>query len=130
LAFYILYLVGRVLLQCPSRQRASSRTRDGERRAAPGGLRYAAGDLRRPQQAPGQPHLDQAAAVPTYGVLQVPSEEPLFTNEIETDSGEATQPPASSDTQAASTVTTGVMAGASLQQEHSNTCNVLYMILE
>jgi 2-succinyl-5-enolpyruvyl-6-hydroxy-3-cyclohexene-1-carboxylate synthase len=79
---------------------------------------YAAGDLRRLQRAPGQPHLDQAAAVPTYGVLQVnlPSEEPLFTNEIETDSGEATQPPASSDTQAASTVTTGVVAGASLQQ--------------
>jgi hypothetical protein len=69
---------------------------------------------RRQLQAPGHSHLDQAAAVPTYGVLQVPSEEPLFT-EIETDSGEATQPPASSDTQAASKVTTGVVAGASLQ---------------
>jgi hypothetical protein len=30
---------------------------------------YAVADLRRPQQAPDQPHLDQAAAVPTYGVL-------------------------------------------------------------
>jgi hypothetical protein len=75
---------------------------------------YAAGDLRRLQQAPGQFYLDQAAAVPTHGVLQVPSEEPLLFTEIETDSGEATQPPASSDTQAASTVTTGVVAGASL----------------
>jgi hypothetical protein len=75
---------------------------------------YAAGDVRRLPQAPGHSHLDQAAAVPTYGLLQVPSEEPLFT-EIETDGGEATQPPASSDFQAAPTVTTGGVVGASLQ---------------
>jgi hypothetical protein len=83
--------------------------------AAPPQEDQAAADLRRPQQAPDQPHLDQAAAAPTYGGLQVPSEEPLLTNEIETDSGEATQPPTSSESLATSTVTTGGVAGTSLQ---------------
>jgi hypothetical protein len=35
------------------------------------------GDVRRRPEAPGNLHLGQAAAVPTYGLLQVNNEDPL-----------------------------------------------------
>jgi hypothetical protein len=72
-------------------------------------------DVRRHPEAPGHPYLGQAAATPTSGQHQVPSEDPLF-NEIEIDEGEAPQLPASSGSQAAPTVTTGGVAGVPLQQ--------------
>jgi hypothetical protein len=71
------------------------------------------GDVRSHPEAPG--HLGHAAAEPTSGLLQVPSES-LLLQEIEIDGGEATQPPASSEFLAASTVTTDGVAGTSLQQ--------------
>jgi hypothetical protein len=71
------------------------------------------GDLRRRPEAPG--YLRQAAAEPTSGQHQVPSEDPLF-NEIEIDDGEAPQLPAWSGSQAAPTVTTGGVVGVPLQQ--------------
>jgi hypothetical protein len=73
------------------------------------------GDLRRHPEAPGNLYLGQAAAVPTSGQLQVPSEDPLI-YEFERDDGENPQPPASSGSQAAPTVTTGGAAGVPLQQ--------------
>ena len=72
------------------------------------------GDVRRRPEAPGPLHFGQAAAAPSSGLLQVSSEDPLL-HEIEIDGGEATQPPASSEFPAASTVTTGGVAGTSLQ---------------
>jgi hypothetical protein len=74
------------------------------------------GDVRRLPEAPGQLPLGQAAAEPTSGLPQVPSEDPLI-NEIEIDDGEAPQLPASSDSQAAPTVTTGGVVGALLQHK-------------
>jgi hypothetical protein len=74
---------------------------------------FPSGDVRRLPEAPGHLHLGQAAAEPTSGLLQVPSEDSLI-NEIEIDDGEAPQLPASSDSQAAPTVTTGGVVGASL----------------
>jgi hypothetical protein len=41
------------------------------------------GDLRRRPEAPGNLYLGQAAAVPTYGLLQVDNEDPLFNSEFE-----------------------------------------------
>jgi hypothetical protein len=73
------------------------------------------GDVRRHPEAPGHSYLGQAAAEPTSGQHQVPSEDPLF-NEIEIDDGEAPQLPASSGSQAAPTVTTGGVVGVPLQQ--------------
>jgi hypothetical protein len=72
------------------------------------------GDVRRHPKAPGHSYLGQAAAEPTSGQHQVPSEDPLF-NEIEIDDGEAPQLPASSGSQAAPTVTTGGVVGVPLQ---------------
>jgi hypothetical protein len=72
------------------------------------------GDVRRHLEAPGHLYLGQAAAVPTSGQPQVQSEDPLI-YEIERDDGEATQPPASSGSQAAPTVTTGGVVGVPLQ---------------
>jgi hypothetical protein len=48
------------------------------------------GDVRRHPEAPGHSYLGQAAAEPTSGQHEVPSEDPLF-NEIEIDDGEAPQ---------------------------------------
>jgi hypothetical protein len=76
------------------------------------------GDVRRLPEAPGHLNLGQAAAVPTSGHLQVPSEDPLI-YEFERDDGEAPQPPASSGSQAAPTVTTGGVVGDHLQQYSS-----------
>jgi hypothetical protein len=45
--------------------------------APPQGL-FPPGNVRRRPEAPGNLHLGQAAAVPTYGLLQVDSEDPLF----------------------------------------------------
>jgi hypothetical protein len=74
------------------------------------------GDVRRHPEAPGHSYLGQAAAEPTSGQHQVPSDDPLF-NEIEIDDGEAPQLPASSGSQAAPTVTTGGVVGVPLQQQ-------------
>jgi hypothetical protein len=69
--------------------------------------------VRRHPEAPVHSYLGQAAAEPTSGQHQVPSENPLF-NEIEIDDGDAPQLPASSGSQAAPTVTTGgVVEGSS-----------------
>jgi hypothetical protein len=74
------------------------------------------GDVRRLPETPGHLYLGQAAAVPTPGELQVPSEDPLI-YEFERDDGEAPQPLASSGSQAAPTVTTGGVVGEPLQQK-------------
>jgi hypothetical protein len=73
------------------------------------------GDVRRHPEAPGHLYLGQAAAVPTSDQPQVPSEDHLI-YEFEIDDGEAPQPPASSGSQAAPTVTTGGVVGDPLQQ--------------
>jgi hypothetical protein len=73
------------------------------------------GDVRRLPEEPGHLYLGQAAAVSTSGQLQVSNEDPLI-YEFEIDDGEAPQPPASSGSQAAPTVTTGGVVGDPLQQ--------------
>jgi hypothetical protein len=72
------------------------------------------GDLRRHPEAPGNLYLGQAAAVPTSGQPQVPSEHPSI-NSFEAGGGEALQPPVPSGSQAAPTVTTGGAVGGPLQ---------------
>jgi hypothetical protein len=74
------------------------------------------GDVRHHPEAPGLPHLGQAAAEPTSGQHQVDNEDPLF-NESGLDDGEASVLPASRSSQAAPTVTTGGVVGTLLQQE-------------
>jgi hypothetical protein len=73
------------------------------------------GNLRRHPEAPGNLYLGQAAAVPTSGQPQVPSEDPI-NSEFEAGDGEAPQPPVPSGSQAAPTVTTGGAVGGPLQQ--------------
>jgi hypothetical protein len=73
------------------------------------------GDLRRQPEAPGNLYLGQAAAVPTSGQPQEPSEDPLNFG-LEADDGEAPQPPVPSSSQAAPTVTTGGAVEGPLQQ--------------
>jgi hypothetical protein len=73
------------------------------------------GDVRRHLEVPGHSYLGQAAAEPTSGQHQVPSEDPLF-NEIEIDDDEAPQLPVASGSQAAPTVTTGGVVEVPLQQ--------------
>jgi hypothetical protein len=72
--------------------------------------------VRRHPEAPGHSYLGQAAAEPTSGQHQVPSEDPLL-KEIEIDDGEAPQLPVASGSQAASTVTIGGVAGVPPQQK-------------
>jgi hypothetical protein len=72
------------------------------------------GDLRRHPEAPGHLYLGQAAVVPTSGQPQVPSEDPI-NFEFEVGGGEASQHPAPSGSQAASTVTTGSAVGGPLR---------------
>jgi hypothetical protein len=84
------------------------------------------GDVRRLPEEPGHLHLGQAAAAPTSGQLQVPNEDPLI-YEVEIDDGEAPQPPASSGSLAAPTVTTGGVVGDPLQQ-HACAVNLLTFI--
>jgi hypothetical protein len=74
---------------------------------------FSPGDVRRHPEAPGHSYLGEAAAEPTSGQHQVPSEDPLL-NEIEIDDGEAPQLPASSGSRAAPTVTTGSVVGVPL----------------
>jgi hypothetical protein len=74
------------------------------------------GDVRRRPEAPGNLHLGQAAAVPTYGLLQVDNEDPLFNSEFETGGGETLQTPAPSGPQTAPTATAVGVVGIPLQQ--------------
>jgi hypothetical protein len=74
------------------------------------------GDVRCRPEAPGNLHLGQAAAVPTYGLLQVDSEDPLFNSEFETGGGESLQTPAPSGPQTAPTATAVGVVGIPLQQ--------------
>jgi hypothetical protein len=76
------------------------------------------GDVRRCPEAPGNLHLGQAAAVPTYGLLQVDNEDPLFNSEFETGGGETLQTPALSGPQTAPTATAVGVVGVHLQQPH------------
>jgi hypothetical protein len=73
-------------------------------------------DVRHHPEAPGLPHLGQAAAAPTYGDLQVASEDPPINSEFEAGSGEALQPPAPSGPQTAPTATAVGVVGIPLQQ--------------
>jgi hypothetical protein len=73
------------------------------------------GDVRRRPEAPGILHLGQAAAVPTYGLLQVDNEGPLFNFEFETGGGETLQTPAPSGPQTAPTATAVGVVGIPLQ---------------
>jgi hypothetical protein len=50
------------------------------------------GDLRRHPEAPGHSYLEEAAAAPISGELQVPNEDPLTNFEFEAGGGEAPQP--------------------------------------
>jgi hypothetical protein len=63
------------------------------------------GDVRRRPEAPGNLNLGQAAAVPTYGLLQEDNEDPLFNSEFETGGGETLQTPVQSGPQTAPTAT-------------------------
>jgi hypothetical protein len=83
------------------------------------------GDVRHHPEAPGLPHLGQAAAEPTSGQHQVSSEDPPF-NEIEIDNGEASVLPTSRGSQAAPTVTTGGVVGGSLQQVNEPNLQHIY----
>jgi hypothetical protein len=50
---------------------------------APHQVDFPLGDVRRHPEAPGNLHLGQAAATPTYGELQVASEDPPISSEFE-----------------------------------------------
>jgi hypothetical protein len=81
--------------------------------------------VRRRPEAPGVPHLGQAAAVPTYGMHQVDNKDPLFNSEFETGGGETPQTPAPSGPQTAPTATAVGVVGIPLQHNpravHRNT---------
>jgi hypothetical protein len=83
--------------------------------APPQGL-FPRGDGRRRPEAPSNLHLGQAAAVPTYGLLQVDNEDPQFNSEFETGGGETLQTPAPSGPQTAPTATAVGVVGIPLQQ--------------
>jgi hypothetical protein len=72
--------------------------------------------VRHHPEAPGDLHLGQAAAAPTYGELQVASENPPINSEFEAGGGEALQPPAPSCPQTAPTATADGVVGVHLQQ--------------
>jgi hypothetical protein len=86
---------------------------------APHQADFPLGDVRRHPEAPGDLNLGQAAAAPTYGELQVPSEDPLINFEFEAGGGEAPQPPAPSGPQTAPTATAGGAVGVHLQHTRS-----------
>jgi hypothetical protein len=69
------------------------------------------GDVRHHPEAPGDLHLVQAAAAPTYGELQVASEDPPINSELEAGGGEALEPPAPSCPQTAPTATADCVVG-------------------
>jgi hypothetical protein len=62
-------------------------------------------------------HLGQAAAAPTYGELQVTSEDPPINSEFEAGGGEALQPPAPSCPQTAPTATAGGVVGVTFNNK-------------
>jgi hypothetical protein len=72
--------------------------------------------VRHHPEAPGDLHLGQAAAAPTYGELQVASEDPPINSEFEAGGGEALQPPAPSCPQTAPRATADGVVGVHLQQ--------------
>jgi hypothetical protein len=72
------------------------------------------GDVRRRPEVPG--YLGQAAAVPTYGLLQVDSENPSINSEFETSGGETLQTPAPSGPQTAPTATAVGVVGIPFKQ--------------
>jgi hypothetical protein len=69
------------------------------------------GDVRRRPEAPGNLHLGQAVAVPTYGLLQIEKEDSLLNYEFETGGGETLQTPAPSGPQTAPTATSVGVVG-------------------
>jgi hypothetical protein len=72
--------------------------------------------VRHHPEPPGDLHLGQAAAAPTYGELQVASEDPPINSEFEAGGSEALQPPAPSGHQTAPTATADGVVGVHLQQ--------------
>jgi hypothetical protein len=83
------------------------------------------GDVSHHPEAPGLLHLGQAAAVPTYGLLQVDNEDPPFNFEFEAGGGEALQPPAPSGPQTAPTATADGVVGIHLQHSY-HFGNIIY----
>jgi hypothetical protein len=83
---------------------------------APHQADFPLGDVRRHPEAPVDLHLGQAAAAPTYGELQVASEDPPINSEFEAGGGEALQPPALSGLQTAPTATADGVVVMQLQQ--------------
>jgi hypothetical protein len=81
---------------------------------APHQVDFPLGDVRHHPEAPGDLHLGQAAAAPTYGEVQVASE--AVNSEFEAGGGEALQPPAPSCPQTAPTATADGVVGVHLQQ--------------
>jgi hypothetical protein len=88
------------------------------------------GDVRRRPEAPG--HLGQAAAVPTYGLLQGDNEGSLLNYEFEAGRGEALQTPAPSGSRTAPTATANGVVGASLQHKpfEVNCCRATLAVAE
>jgi hypothetical protein len=82
---------------------------------APHQADFPLGDVRHHPEAPGNLHLGQAAAAPTYGELQVASEDLPINSEFEAGGGEALQPPAPSCPQTAPTATADGVVGVHLQ---------------
>jgi hypothetical protein len=56
---------------------------------APHQADFPLGDVRHHSEAPGDLHLGQAAAAPTYGELQIAGEDPPINSESEAGGGEA-----------------------------------------
>jgi hypothetical protein len=82
---------------------------------APHQVDFPLGDVRHHPEAPGDSHLGQAAAAPTYDELQVASEDPLINSEFEAGGGKALQPPVPSGPQTAPTVTADGVVGVHFQ---------------
>jgi hypothetical protein len=89
---------------------------------APHQADFPLGDVRHHPEAPVDLHLGQAAAAPTYGELQVASEDPPITSELEAGGGEALQPPAPSCPQTAPTATADGVVGVHLQHCFTKMC--------
>jgi hypothetical protein len=85
---------------------------------APHQADFLLGDVRHHPEAPGDLHLGQAAAAPTYGELQVASEDPPINSESEAGGGEALQPPAPSCPQTAPIATADGVVGVGLHLQH------------
>jgi hypothetical protein len=92
---------------------------------APHQADFPLGDVRHHPEAPGDLHLGQAAAAPTYGELQVASEDLLINSEFEAGGGEALQASAPSGPQTAPTATADGVVGVHLQHIQSVLCAAL-----